>query len=404
MSVTSTIARPASRSLWNSAVTSYYLLAFATAILVLLGLAVVLSSSSIYSIRQQGGNPYTLFTVQLAALAVGVVALVLGSRMPVKWWKRIGPLVLLAAFALLALTMVVGISSGGNRNWIPLGPVTIQPSEIAKLGLALYLGSVLGMFRTKLTNLRAIMLPGGLVTLAVLGFVLAGGDMGTAIILVLVAVAAFWVAGMPLRFFGLIAVALSVGAVILLFAAESRVARLTAFLSPDCDPTDACYQQTHGTWALATGGLWGLGPGMSREKWGYLPAADNDFIFAIVGEEFGLFGTLLVLFAFGMIAVAVNRIVQRHPDPFVKISAAALGAWLVGQALINMGVVLELLPVAGVPLPLISSGGTSLVMSLAAIGVLMAYARSEPGAPEAFSARPSVVRKSIAVLSGGRIG
>lgn len=404
MSVTSTIARPASRSLWNSAVTSYYLLAFATAILVLLGLAVVLSSSSIYSIRQQGGNPYTLFTVQLAALAVGVVALVLGSRMPVKWWKRIGPLVLLAAFALLALTMVVGISSGGNRNWIPLGPVTIQPSEIAKLGLALYLGAVLGMFRTKLTNLRAIMLPGGLVTLAVLGFVLAGGDMGTAIILVLVAVAAFWVAGMPLRFFGLIAVALSVGAVILLFAAESRVARLTAFLSPDCDPTDACYQQTHGTWALATGGLWGLGPGMSREKWGYLPAADNDFIFAIVGEEFGLFGTLLVLFAFGMIAVAVNRIVQRHPDPFVKISAAALGAWLVGQALINMGVVLELLPVAGVPLPLISSGGTSLVMSLAAIGVLMAYARSEPGAPEAFSARPSVVRKSIAVLSGGRIG
>lgn len=402
--MTATESRPQSSTLRSSPVASYYLLAAASGILVFVGLAVVLSSSSIYSIRQQGGNPYTLFLIQLAALVLGAIALIIGSRMPVAWWKRIGPLVLYASLGLLVLTALIGISVGGNRNWIRVGPVTLQPSEISKLGLALYLGAVLSIFRRQLTNLKAILVPGGLMAGLVLALVLSGGDMGTAIIVALIAIAAFWVAGVPLRFFALFGAVLSVGAVVLLFAAESRIARLTAFMSPDCDPTDACYQQTHGTWALATGGLWGLGPGMSREKWGYLPAADNDFIYAILGEEFGLIGTLLVLVAFGMIAVAVNRIVQRHRDPFVKIAAAAIGAWIVGQALINMGVVLELLPVTGIPLPLMSSGGTSLIMSLTAVGVLMAFARSEPGAAEAFAARPSVVRKSIAVLSRGRRG
>ncbi|PKQ14562.1 MAG: cell division protein FtsW, partial [Actinobacteria bacterium HGW-Actinobacteria-8] len=134
------------------------------------------------------------------------------------------------------------------------------------------------------------------------------------------------------------------------------------------------------------------------------PAADNDFISAILGEEFGLIGTLLVLIAFAMIVIAVSRIVRRHRDPFAQIAAGAIGAWIVGQAVINIAVVLELLPVTGVPLPLVSSGGSSLVMSLAALGALMAFARTEPGAREAFSARPSVIRRSMAVLSGGRRG
>jgi cell division protein FtsW len=143
---------------------------------------------------------------------------------------------------------------------------------------------------------------------------------------------------------------------------------------------------------------------MSREKWGYLPAADNDFIFAILGEEFGLIGTLLVLVALAMIVIAVSRIVRRHRDPFAQIAAAAIGAWVVGQAFINIAVVLELLPVTGVPLPLVSSGGSSLVMSLAGLGVLMAFARTEPGAQEVFKARSSVVRRSMAVLAGARRG
>jgi len=212
------------------------------------------------------------------------------------------------------------------------------------------------------------------------------------------------VAGLPIRFFAVGGLAAAAAVTVLVFAARSRTSRILSWMSPDCDPTAACYQQTHGTWALASGGLWGLGPGMSREKWGYLPAADNDFIFAILGEEFGLIGTLLVLLAFTMMVIAVSRIVRRHRDPFVQIASAAIGAWIIGQAFINIAVVLELLPVTGVPLPLVSSGGSSLVASLTAIGALMAFARSEPGAREAFAARPSVMRRSIAVMAMGRRG
>jgi cell division protein FtsW len=400
--VTAEPTRGARANLWSSPATSYYLLVASTSILLLLGLAVVLSSSSISSIRQQNGNPWALFLVQLAALAVGLGALVVGSRLSVAGWKILAPWVFYGAIALLVLVMTKGLAVGGNRNWVTLGPVTVQPSEMAKLGLALYLGIVLSTFRKHLTTFKQIMVPGGVGALVVLALVLAGKDMGTAIILALLVAAAFWVAGLPFRFFAVGGIAAAAAMTVLVFAATSRVARILTWASPNCDPTSDCYQQTHGTWALASGGLWGVGPGMSREKWGYLPAADNDFIFAIVGEEFGLIGTLLVLIAFTMMVIAVSRIVRRHKDPFAQIAAAAIGAWIIGQAFVNIAVVLELLPVTGIPLPLVSSGGSSLVATLAAIGALMAFARSEPGAKQAFSARPSVMRRSIAVMARGR--
>ncbi len=396
--------RPTRASVWSSPAASYYLLLTSTTILLLVGLAVVLSSSSITSIRKENGNAWALFFVQLAALAVGVTAMAIGSRLSVAGWRRLAPWVMYGAIALLLIVMTSGVTSGGNRNWVKVGPVTVQPSEMAKLGLALYLGIVLGRFRKQLTTVRQIMVPGGVAALVVLGLVLAGKDMGTAIILAMLVAAAYWVAGLPLRFFAVGGVAAAAAITVLVFAAGSRKARILSWMSPDCDPTAACYQQTHGTWALASGGLWGLGPGMSREKWGYLPAADNDFIFAILGEEFGLIGTLLVLLAFAMMVIAVSRIVRRHRDPFAQVASAAIGAWIIGQAFINIAVVLELLPVTGVPLPLVSSGGSSLVASLTAIGALMAFARSEPGAKEAFSARPSVMRRSIAVMARGRRG
>lgn len=396
--------RPVRANLWSSPAASYYLLLASTSILLLVGLAVVLSSSSIASIRQENGNAWALFLIQLVALIVGLGAMAIGSRLSVAGWKRLSPFVLYGAIALLLVVMTSGISSGGNRNWIKLGPVTLQPSEMAKLGLALYLGIVLGKFRKQLTTFKRIMVPGGVAALVVIGLVLAGRDMGTAIILGLVVAGAFWVAGLPIRFFAVGGIAAAAAMTVLVFAADSRMTRILIWASPDCDPTDTCYQQTHGTWALASGGLWGLGPGMSREKWGYLPAADNDFIFAILGEEFGLIGTLLVLLAFTMLVIAVSRIVRRHRDPFAQIASAAIGAWIIGQAFINIAVVLELLPVTGVPLPLVSSGGSSLVMSLTAIGALMAFARSEPGAKEAFTARPSVMRRYVAVVARGRRG
>ncbi len=400
-----TAERTRPTSTWNSPAASYYLLLTATSILLLVGLAVVLSSSSVFSIRQEGGNPWTLFLIQVAALTVGLAALAIGSRQSVRWWKRITPLVLAAAVVLLVVVIGAGVSSGGNRNWVRIGSVTLQPSEIAKLGLALYLGMVLSTFRRELTNFKRIMVPGGVAAGIVLTLILAGRDMGTAVVLCIIVAAAYWVAGLPLRFFAVGAAFIVAGGLALIAQGTTRSERISVWLNPStCDIQDNCLQTTHGTWALASGGLWGLGPGMSREKWGYLPASDNDFIFAILGEEFGLIGTLLVLIAFAMIVIAVSRIVRRHRDPFAQIAAGAIGAWIVGQAVINIAVVLELLPVTGVPLPLVSSGGSSLVMSLAALGALMAFARSEPGAREAFSARPSVIRRSMAVLSGGRRG
>ena len=401
--MTATASRPDTAvAAFRSPATSYYLLAASTTILVLIGLAVVLSSSSIASIRSGSGNAYSGFLVQVIALGAGLAALVLGSRMPVMFWKRMAPWLLFASIGLLGLVIASGVSVGGNQAWIRIAGFSFQPSEFAKLGLALYLGVVLSRFRHKLTNLKDVLLPGGLVAFAVIGLVLLGRDMGTAIIMAVLVAVAFWVAGAPARFFGLAAGFVGAGALVLINMGETRIARILQWASGSCDDIQQCWQQTHGTWALASGGLWGLGPGMSREKWGYLPAADNDYIFAIIGEEFGLIGTLVVLAAYAMMLIAVTRIVTRSTDRFAQISGAAIGAWLVVQACVNIAVVLELLPVTGVPLPLVSSGGSSLILSLAAIGVLMSLARHEPGAQEAFKARPSVVRRSVAVMAKGR--
>ncbi len=387
----------------GSPVLSYHLLIASTGILLTLGLAVVLSSTSSTSV-QAGGTPYASFLVQVAALIVGLAALIVGSRLSPTAWKRLAPLVLYSAIGLLIVVAIYGVSIGGNQNWIriPLGStsVTFQPSELAKLGLALYLGVVLARFRHELTTWKRIIVPAGAMALVVIGLVMLGSDMGTALVLVMITAAAYWVAGLPLRFFVMTGVGGAIAAAIAILSRPSRMARIETWLNPDlADPASDGYQRIHALWALASGGLWGLGPGESREKWGYLPVADSDFVFAIVGEEFGLVGAVLVLFAFGMMLIAVHRIVHRHQDPWVQISAAALGAWIIGQAVFNIAVVVGLLPITGVPLPLMSAGGSSLIASLAAVGVLMAFARHEPGAQEALSARPSVMSRTFAVLS-----
>ncbi len=403
--MTATTSRPTQQDApVGSPVTTYYLLAAASGLLVIVGLAVVLSSTSNAALRSSD-NPYSLFMIQAAALVIGLGALIVGSRMSVTFWKRMAAPILVLSIVLLMLVVLVGEASGGNRNWIRVGPVTIQPSEVAKLGLALFLGVALAVSRRLLTSVRGMIAPAGIAVVIVLALVLMGRDMGTALVFVVLVAAAYWVAGLPLRYFAIGAVVAAIGVAVLLTQADSRGSRIDAWLNPEtADPQGVGLQALHSSWALASGGVWGLGPGMSREKWGYLPVADSDFIFAIIGEEYGLIGTLLMLIAFGMIAIAVNRLVHRHKDPFVQIAAAGIGAWIVGQACINIAVVIGLAPVTGVPLPLVSSGGSSLIVSLAAIGVLMAFARREPGAPEAFSARPSVVKKTIAVVARGRRG
>lgn len=389
---------------WDSAVTSYYLALGATLLLVTIGVVMVLSSSSVRSLAEtDGASAYRIFASHAQYALAGVPVMLLASRLPVRFWKGIAwPALGLALVLQLLVFSPIGVEVNGNRAWIePLPGQRFQPAEAAKLALALWLGVVLSRKRHLLGDWRHL-IPPMLGIVAVLGLVLGGHDLGTALVVMALAAGALFVGGLPLRWFALAAGAAVVVVVYLAQSSDNRVARILSFFSPDCDRLGACYQTTRGLYGLGSGGLLGVGLGESVEKWGYLPEAHNDFIFAILGEELGLLGTLLVVALFGVLAVAVARVVRRHEDPFVQIAAAAIGVWVLGQAVINMAVVVGLLPVVGVPLPLVSAGGSALVVTLGALGVLLAFARSEPGAHEALTARAGPVRRSLAVLGRTR--
>jgi cell division protein FtsW len=383
---------------WNSAVTSYYVLTGATAILVVLGLVMVLSSSSVESLAADK-SPYAEFAKQAQYALIGLPVLWVAARLPVRLYKKIGwPALAGAGFLQLLVLTPLGISVNGNKNWLALGPIVVQPSEIAKAALALWLATVLARKQPLMHEWKHAVIPVLPVAGALIGLVLLGKDLGTALVLILLVGGAMFIAGVPLRVFGVAAGLVTVCVGFLATTSGNRMARIGAWIGGNCDPTKECYQTLHGTWGLATGGWWGLGLGESREKWSYLPEAHNDFIFAIIGEELGLVGTLLVLVLFALVALAMSRVIRRHPDPFVKIATAAIAFWVIGQAFINIGVVIGLAPVIGIPLPLVSAGGPALIMTMAALGIVISFARSEPGAAQALAARPGVVRRSLAVI------
>ncbi|MGV8965453.1 MAG: putative lipid II flippase FtsW [Cellulomonas sp.] len=387
---------------WNSVVTSYYVLTGATAILVVLGLVMVLSSSSVESLAADK-SPYTEFLKQARFALIGLPLLWVASRLPLRFYKAAGWPLLGGAVILQLMVSFFGITTNGNRNWLPIGPIVVQPAEFAKLALALWIGVVLARKQSLLHEWRHAVIPlfpAGVV----LALVLVGKDLGTALVLILLIAGAMFIAGVPLRVFAVGGLVAGAGIAVLTLTSGNRVGRISCWLSNTCDVTDAGYQTLHGTWGLATGGWWGLGLGESREKWSYLPAAQNDFIFAIIGEELGLVGTLLVLVLFALLAAAMSRVIRRHPDPFVKITTAAIAFWIIGQALVNIAVVIGLAPVIGVPLPLVSAGGSALITSMAALGIVISFARAEPGASQALAARPGVVRRSLAVIGRARPG
>ncbi len=386
---------------WNSAVTSYYLILGAGAMLVGIGLVMVLSSSSVDSLAAtEGASPYAIFLNQAKFALLGLPPAWIASRLPVRVYKKFAWHLLAGAVALqLVVFTDLGKAVKGNRNWIELpGGFSMQPSELAKLALAVWLGMVLARKRALLHRWTHVLVPGVVVALGTIGLVLLGHDLGTAIIMVLLVAGALFVAGVPLRMFvvaGLLAAFLVVQ---LAKVNNTRVARIEAFFSADCDASNECYQTTRGMYGLASGGWTGVGLGESREKWSYLPEAHNDFIFAIIGEELGLLGTLLVLGLFAVLAVALSRVIRRNTDPFVQVATAGIGTWVLGQAMINIAVVIGLLPVVGVPLPLVSAGGSALIATMVAFGVVLSFARNEPGAAQALAARPGVVRRSLAVV------
>ena len=388
---------------WNSAVTSYYVLAGATALLLVLGLVMVLSSSSIDSLAS-GRSPYAQFLDQTKYALVGVPVLLVLARMPVRRLKAIAWPALVAAVAFQALVFTpLGVSQGGNRNWVRLPGFQAQPSEVIKLALAMWLGAVLARKLPLLGQWKHAMIPAVPVAGGAIGIVLLGHDLGTAIVLFFLVFGALWVAGIRLRMFVVPVVAVAAVAVPLVMFSGNRSDRVKAWLGGSAsDPQGLGYQTKHGIYALGTGGWGGLGLGQSREKWSYLPEAHNDFVFAVIGEELGLLGTLLVLALFALLAFAMVRIIRRHDDAFARIATGAIMCWIIGQALVNIAVVIGLLPVIGVPLPLVSAGGSALIMTMAALGVVLAFARSEPGAKEALAARPTVFRRSLAVLGRAR--
>lgn len=395
-------ARGAWLGQWNSAVTSYYLLGGATILLLVLGLVMVLSSSSVDSL-QDGDSAYSVFLNQAKFALIGLPFMLVAMRLRPAFYKKVAWPALVVAMGLqLLIFSPLGVGKMGNTNWVSLGPgLTIQPSELAKVALAVWLGVVLGRKMALIHDWKHAFIPVLPGSALVIALVLAGKDLGTAMVLMLILIGALFVAGLPLRMFAVFGVGLVAVVAFLVLDSGNRMARISASFSGSCDAEGACYQVMRGLAGLGTGGFTGVGLGASFEKWSYLPEAHNDFIFAVLGEELGLLGALLVLVLFALLGVAMVRIIKRHPDPMVKITTAAIACWIVGQALINIGVVIGLVPVIGVPLPLVSAGGSALVATMLALGIVISFARDEPGAREALAARPSVVRRSVAVV--GRV-
>jgi cell division protein FtsW len=388
------------RGLLTRPLTSYHLLLACGGLLVVIGLVMVFSATSVHAYATDG-NAFAAIAEQATYAAVGLGAFWFCQRLPARTFRAVGLPLLLTAFCLqgmldgltlLASADLIGEPQFGplvaDTRWLRLGGLSVQPSELAKLALVIWAADVLarkGALVGAWRELARPLLPvaGGLLLLV--GY----QDLGTMLCLLVLVVGILWAAGVRLRVFAGMAIAVLVAVALLVVAQSSyRMERLTAFLNPDCDVLDECYQAMRARSALADGGWFGVGLGNASHKWGWLPEGHNDFIFAVIGEELGVMGSLVVLALFAVFAYTALRIARRVPDRFRRLAAAGVAAWIVGQTIINVGGVVGLLPITGLPLPFISAGGSALVVTMAAVGMLVSFARVEPGAARALHARP----------------
>ncbi|MBB5846257.1 cell division protein FtsW [Mobiluncus mulieris] len=390
-------------------VLSYYLLLVITWLLFAIGLITVFSAATIAALDQKS-NPFLAFgkrsLIYLASLAVMFAA----SRIRAEIYKRLAWYLLGASWLLQALVFLPGfhgVTAGGNTNWLVIPGIgfSIQPSEFMKLALVIFLGAMLSDSRLRHKSTRNFPLysiggaAGGSIVL-----VMIGRDLGTAMVMSSLILVAFFIAGIRLRHLAIIVVCGAGLAAVGVMSSPSRRRRVFGFVDASTtDPTGVGYQRQHGLWSLATGGLTGVGPGASREKWSYLPEADTDYIFAILGEEFGLAGTFWVLTLFILLCLTLTRMMRRSTASFEVYTLAGIMGWFFSQAIINIGAVVGLLPIIGVPLPLISSGGSSMLSVMGAIGVALSFARHEPGAQEALQVRLRPVKRSLAILAGSSV-
>ncbi|GAA2988439.1 putative lipid II flippase FtsW [Streptomyces fulvorobeus] len=384
------------RRAWDRPLTAYYLILGSSLLITVLGLVMVYSASVIKALDYDKPASY-FFRKQFLAAVIGAGLMFIASRMPAKLHRALAyPLLMITVF-LMVLVQVpgIGMSVGGNQNWLYLGgPFQLQPSEFGKLALILWGADLLArkQDRRLLAQWKHMLVPLVPVAFMLLGLIMLGGDMGTAMILTAILFGLLWLAGAPTRLFvGVLAVACAIG-LLLIKTSPNRMARLDCMGASEPGPGGSCWQAVHGIYALASGGWFGSGLGASVEKWGQLPEPHTDFIFAITGEELGLAGTLSVLALFAALGYAGIRVAGRTEDPFVRYAAGGVTTWITAQAVINIGAVLGLLPIAGVPLPLFSYGGSALLPTMFAVGLMIAFAREDPAAKAALAMRRPGVR------------
>ncbi|HEY2795005.1 MAG TPA: putative peptidoglycan glycosyltransferase FtsW [Micromonosporaceae bacterium] len=393
------------RGLMARPLTSYYLLLASSGLLLVLGLVMVFSATTVESYAATG-NPYLSVTRQAIYALIGLAAFWFAHRLPLRTYKAIArPLVILSLALLVILDGVSALHSvkmipheklGPIRVdslWLYVGPIQVQPSELAKLALALWGAGVLvslGPGQKRFADLARTLFPLSLVIFILVGL----NDLGTMISMLILFAGLMFAAGVQTRVFAYLSGVAFVGVGGLILVHGYRSLRISGWIEPlsKCNVYQAnnpCYQELEGRYAIANGGWFGVGLGQGHLKWGRLPNAHNDFIFAVIGEELGLVGCFIVLALLATLAYTGLRIARRVGDPFRRIVATGITAWLVGQATINIGGVIGLIPITGLPLPFISDGGSALVVVLGAVGVLASFARSEPDAARALHARPA---------------
>jgi cell division protein FtsW len=367
--------------------TSFHLIIAVAALLTTLGLIMVLSASGVHS-YDEDGSPWAIFARQVLWTLVGLVAFYAALRMPVNLMRRIAFPGFAITIVMLALVLVPGIGkeANGSRGWFVIAGFSMQPSELAKIAFAIWGAHLLAARRLERASLREMLFPLVPAAVVALTLIVLQPDLGQTVSLGIILLGLLWYAGLPLRVFLSSLVAVVLAAAVLAMSEGYRSDRVQSWLNPGADSQGSGYQARQARYALANGGIFGDGLGQGTAKWNYLPNAHNDFIFAIIGEELGFVGAVGLLMLFGLFAYTGMRIAQRSADPFLRLLTATTTLWVLGQAFINVGYVVGLLPVTGLQLPLISAGGTSTATTLLMMGVITNAARHEPEAVAALRA------------------
>lgn len=336
----------------------------------------VLSASAVVSLERTGSS-YHYLTRQALYAGIGIVFLFVLSRVNYRSLRKLAPFLLIITGVLLVLVLIpgIGVVVNGARRWIELGFIRFQPSELAKLAAILYAATYLATYKGSISELKDLMPP--LLVACFLGLlVLLQPDMGTTGVVILSTMVIIFAAGAKIRHVAGITSVLAIGAYLAVSMESYRMDRMTAFIDPWQDPQGTGYQIIQSLIAFGSGGFFGVGLGMSRQKFSYLPESYTDFIFAVIGEELGLLGAGLVIALLAGLGYFGFRIALRAPDYFGKLLAGGLTGAIMLQSVINISAVTGIFPVTGVPLPFISAGGTALLLNMSAVGIILSVSRA----------------------------